>query len=94
MRFAKSDLSSPIIAPLKLTGAAGLLGPGLGPGGGPPGDPPGGGGGAPGNPPGPDPGGGGGAPGPAGDAGDVIALAFKAVRSFVIEFIFDSKLEI
>ena len=56
MRFANKDLSSPIIAPLRDTGLAGLAGPG--PGGGPPGGPePGGGGallgGGPGGPGGP-----------------------------------------
>ncbi len=82
------------MAPRKLTGLAGRLGPGggaPGPGGGPPGGPLGpGGGGAPGKLPGP----GGGAPGePEGPTGEVIPLVFNAPISLLKVFILVCKLE-
>jgi len=85
--FAKSDFNSPIIAPLKETGFAGLAGAGFGPGGGgggaPPGGPPGGG---PGGPPGGLPGGDGpgGLPGAAVDV--TIGLDLRVVISPFNEF--------
>jgi len=80
-----------MIAPRKLTGLAGRLGPGGGPPGKLPG--PGGGGGAPGKLPGP--GGGGGAPGALeGPTGEVIPLVFNAPISLVNVFILVCKLEI
>ena len=83
-----------MIAPLRLTGLAGRLGPGGGPpgeppGGGPPGGPPGGGGGPPGGPP--IEGAIGAAPG---DAGAATPLVFMAFKSFVIVLILDCKFEI
>ena len=79
-----------MIAPLKLTGLAGRLGPGGGPPAGPLG--PGGGGGAPGKLPGP--GGGGGAPGELeGPTGEVIPLVFNAPISLLKVFILVCKLE-
>ncbi len=83
-----------MIAPRKLTGLAGRLGPGAGPpGAGPPGGPLGpGGGGAPGKLP--DPGGGGGAPGELeGPTGEVIPLVFNAPISLLKVFILVCKLE-
>jgi len=93
-----------MIAPRKLTGLAGRLGPGAGPPGGPPGGPLGpGGGGAPGKLPDPggggapgklpDPGGGG-APGVLeGPTGEVIPLVFNAPISLLKVFILVCKLE-